>query len=70
VTALDFGAVLLGVAQDALPWIAGGVGAALVLFSVWLGLRRALSFFVILAGMNEAAPGGNWGAAWAHSGNR
>ena len=38
----DFGASILTAANNALPYIAGGVAAGVVIFAVVLGIRQGL----------------------------
>ena len=61
---------LVDAATAALPFIAGGIGAGAVIFTLWLGIGRAFAFFSILADMNSHSPGGNVGSAWSQSGQR
>jgi len=41
-TAVEFSAILLDAATDALPYLAGGVAAGAVVFAVTLGIRKGL----------------------------
>ena len=41
-TAAEFTTILTTAATAALPYIAGGVGAGVVIFTVWLGLQKGV----------------------------
>lgn len=42
-TAVDFSTALLSAANGALPYIAGGVTAGVVIFAVTFGIRKGLA---------------------------